>query len=147
MDMSIDEAEHRGRFERGVLLFNRGAFYEAHEDWEALWLEADGEYRLWLQGLIQYAAAFVHFKRGFHARGYARLMQQATEKCDPYQGPTDHVDWPRLRRALEPFIEHGREVERGAELGSGKFPRPPRIEYESGYSPCPLPIEPSDEET
>ena len=146
MDMTIDDAEHRGRFDRAVLLFNRGEFYEAHEDWEALWLEADGAYRLWLQGMIQYAAAFVHFKRGFYPRGFSRLMEQATEKCDPYKGPTDHIDWPALRTQLEPFILHGREVRDGAEMGSGTLPALPQICYEEGYSPSPLPIERTHED-
>ncbi len=146
MDMTIDEAEHRGRFDRAVLLFNQGAFYEAHEDWEALWLEADGPYRLWLQGMIQYAAAFVHFKRGFHARGFARLMQQATEKCDPYTGSTDHIDWPAFRKQLEPFIQHGLDVSNGADMASDALPPLPQIGYEVGYAPAPLPIEESDGE-
>ena len=36
----------RGRFDRAVVLFNAGAFYDAHEDWEDLWHEAEGRERL-----------------------------------------------------------------------------------------------------
>ena len=137
----MSDAEWRGRFDRAVVLFNAGAFYEAHEDWEALWLEAEGAHRLWLQGLIQYAAAFVHFSRGFHASGFHRLMAQATEKVRDYDGFVENMDWPAFWEALQPWITHGQAVAGGAELVAAGLPAPPRIAYVPGYEPRPLPPE------
>ena len=45
-------------FVRGARLFDGGAFFEAHEAWEEEWrVTTDGARRLFLQGLIQVAAA------------------------------------------------------------------------------------------
>ncbi len=44
--------------EEGILLFNRGQFFEAHEVWEDAWRRARDEDRLLLHGLIQVAAGF-----------------------------------------------------------------------------------------
>ena len=43
--------------ENGAALYARGEYFEAHEAWEELWLSLDGEPRLFVQGLIQVAAA------------------------------------------------------------------------------------------
>ena len=141
-DMS--DEEWRGRFDRAVVLFNAGAFYEAHEDWEALWLEAEGEHRLWLQGLIQIAAAFVHYARGFHASGFHRLMAQAHDKVHAYAGFTEHMDWTTFWDDMQPWIAHGKAVADGAPLRAPALPAPPRIGYEPPYEPRPLPIEPEE---
>jgi len=145
-DPALDEERARGRFDRAVAYWNAGRFWHAHEDWEDLWNEAHGAHRLWLQGLIQYAAAFVHFDRGFYARGFARLMEQATEKVRDYAGPTHHLDWPRLERDLAPWTEHGRRVGRGEELRASAPGDPPHIHYVPGYVPDPLPPEEDDQE-
>lgn len=138
-DMS--DEEWRGRFDRAVVLFNEGEFYEAHEDWEAMWLEAEGAHRLWLQGLIQYAAAFVHYSRGFHASGFHRLMAQATEKVRGYDGDTENMDFAAFWADMQPWIAHGEAVAAGAELEAPHLAPPPQIGYRSGYEPRPLPPE------
>jgi hypothetical protein len=43
--------------------FNAGAYYEAHDVLEHLWLECTDSSRLFHQGLIQIAGAFVHLKK------------------------------------------------------------------------------------
>ena len=43
----------------GVDLYNFAYWWEAHEAWEGLWHQAEGTYRLFLQGLIQVSAAFI----------------------------------------------------------------------------------------
>ncbi len=129
------------RFDRAVALFNAGAYFEAHEDWEALWHEADGSERRWLQGLIQLAAAFVHFERGFFARGFANLMAEALAKLAPYDGPSWHVDLEQLNEAIRPWAEHARRVARGAPLGDGAPPRRPLVSYRAGHLPDPLPLD------
>ncbi len=72
-----------GALARGVDLFNRGAYWEAHEAWEELWLRAEPELRLFVQGLIQLAAAWHHLRRG-NSRGAQRLFRAGLEKLRPY---------------------------------------------------------------
>ena len=54
------ESEH---YVKGISLFNSGLFWEAHEEWEEIWLEADGTQSEFLQGLIQCAAALLKYSR------------------------------------------------------------------------------------
>lgn len=51
--------------EEGVLLFNRGQFYDAHEVWEDLWrATSDPMLKTCQQGLIQAAVGLHHLGRG-----------------------------------------------------------------------------------
>ena len=43
----------------GLDAFDDGRFFEAHEHWEDVWRVVSGPERLWIQGLIQLAAALV----------------------------------------------------------------------------------------
>ena len=61
--------------------FARGAYFEAHELWEAVWRGARAPERRWLGGLIQLAAARHQLARG-NARGARRLLDQALAKLD-----------------------------------------------------------------
>ncbi len=67
----------------GRALYDRGAFWDAHEAWEEAWQEESGEVRLLLQGLIQVAAAmhkaFVQRQPG----SCCKLLTSALQKLDP----------------------------------------------------------------
>ena len=54
-------------FAEGVRLFNQANFFEAHELWEDKWNKAEGEERIFYQGLIQAAVALCHVQRGNYA--------------------------------------------------------------------------------
>ncbi len=63
--MSLDWT--RGNLQEGLRCFHSGAFFEAHEHWESVWLAAQEPEKTFLQGLIQVAASFHHFQRGNYA--------------------------------------------------------------------------------
>jgi hypothetical protein len=62
-----------------VDLFNHAYWWEAHEAWEGLWSHAEGTQRLFLQGLIQLAAALLKHRLQ-SARGCVRLARGARDK-------------------------------------------------------------------
>ena len=73
------------RMQRGRAAFDGGHFFEAHELWEEVWRELDGEERRLVQGLIQIAAGLHHRARG-RSRPAARLVTKGLEKlsrCPP----------------------------------------------------------------
>ncbi|MDJ0973758.1 MAG: DUF309 domain-containing protein [Planctomycetota bacterium] len=144
--MDAQNATDQRKFDRAVAYFNAGRYYEAHEDWEDLWNEAEGAHRLWLQGLIQYAAAFVHFSRGYYPRGFSVLMRQATEKVEGYDGDTHQIQWPRLADDLGVWISHGEQVGAGADLVADAPGPVPLIHYVDGFQPDPLPLEDDDDD-
>jgi len=69
--------------ERGVGLFNRGLYWEAHEAWEQLWLELEDEPKLFLQGLIQLAAAYHKATVQMQPSGCVKLHRSALVKLTP----------------------------------------------------------------
>lgn len=48
------------RFQTGCDHFNAAEYFEAHEVWEDMWVEAHGPRHAFLQGLIQIAVALHH---------------------------------------------------------------------------------------
>jgi hypothetical protein len=71
-------------FAKGLEEFRAGRFFEAHEAWELLWKDSMGDDRVFLQGLIQLAAALVHIGRGNSAAA-TRLLALAKEKLDRFE--------------------------------------------------------------
>jgi hypothetical protein len=135
----------RGLFDRAVSYWNRELFFEAHEDWETLWIEAEGDHREWLQGLIQFAAALHHAARGRTASGFVKLMRSAAEKSASYGGDTHGIDFVDLWRQLEPWRAHAEKVAAGTPLGDGAPATFPVVRYKSGVEPAPLPDEPFED--
>jgi predicted metal-dependent hydrolase len=74
------------RYREFVRLFNREEFFEAHDVLEELWRESGGSDRDFYQGLIQFAAALEHRRRG-NLRGAAGVVESARRHLLPY-GPT-----------------------------------------------------------
>jgi predicted metal-dependent hydrolase len=48
----------------GLAEYHAGRYPEAHDLWEVVWRDLDGDERIWLQGLIMLAAAALHSERG-----------------------------------------------------------------------------------
>ena len=135
----------RGLFDRAVAHFNARRFFESHEDWETLWNDADGARRLWLQGLIQMAAALHHVANTGSASGFCKLVRSAREKAERYAGDTEGMDFPAFWAQVTPWIAHGARVEEGAPL-CDRLPPWPTIAYLPGVVPAPYPPEPEDAE-
>jgi predicted metal-dependent hydrolase len=85
-------------FLRGVEHFNALEFWDAHESWEELWLVAESDLVLFLQGLIQVAAAYHHMKRGTF-RGGVRLFDAGLEKLSAFPLRFCGIDRQAVERA------------------------------------------------
>jgi predicted metal-dependent hydrolase len=98
--------EEKGKFLRGVALFNAADYFESHEVWEELWLAASGEERVFLQGLIQVAAALHHHGRG-NLLGMRSLLAAGLTKLDGIPDVYRGIDVARLREDAREWV--GRE--------------------------------------
>jgi predicted metal-dependent hydrolase len=78
MDLPFDP-----RYLAGIVLFNRGDFFEAHEVWEALWMETAGTDKRFYQGLIQAAVGLCHFCNG-NVRGAVKLYHSSRDYMSRY---------------------------------------------------------------
>jgi predicted metal-dependent hydrolase len=79
--MSFDWTE--GELAEGLRCYRGCEFFAAHEHWEAVWLAAQEPEKTFLQGLIQVAAAFHHFRRG-NREGTGSLLRNALRRLDSY---------------------------------------------------------------
>lgn len=84
---------------RGVDQFNTKLFFECHETLEEVWLEEPGEDFLFLQGLIQAAAALHNLHRGRRG-GPSRVITASLDKLERYGDHHLGVDLARFRAAL-----------------------------------------------
>lgn len=71
--------------EQAVQFFNEGKYYEAHEGFEKLWREAQGEERQFFQGLVQASVAF-HFRSQHNMAGGLGMLDLATRNLAGYSG-------------------------------------------------------------
>lgn len=92
------------RLERFAALFNDGAYWEAHEALEPLWLETPPPRRELYRGLIQAAAAMVHWQNG-NRHGMTVLAAKARDKLRQFQPIEDGLQIWGLLFALERCIE------------------------------------------
>jgi predicted metal-dependent hydrolase len=76
---------------KGLEEFRAGRYFEAHEEWELLWKDSAGDEKVFLQGLIQLAAARVHIGRGNPAPA-SRLLALAKEKLDRFEGVQEGIE-------------------------------------------------------
>ncbi len=67
----------------GIELFNDSRFFEAHDYFEALWIESSGRERLFYQGMVQIAVGCFHLLSGNH-RGSLNQFKKGTQKLEKY---------------------------------------------------------------
>jgi predicted metal-dependent hydrolase len=115
----VPKPQYRPGFLAGVEHFNSREFWEAHESWEELWLEAESDLHRFLQGLIQLAAAYHHIKRGTY-RGAARLIDAALTKLEIFPLRFCGID----RAEAESFARRDRErAVREEVLAESEYPQ------------------------
>jgi predicted metal-dependent hydrolase len=99
-------------FARGALLFDSGAFFEAHEAWETGWrVETDPTQRHLLQGLIQVAAGFHKLLAIGSVDSASRLLAKGMAKldaCPPQVGGADVMTFRDGVRACAHDLAAGR---------------------------------------
>ena len=100
-------------FEKGLLFFNSGSYYQAHETWEDLWRVTRGPVRVFYQGLIQAAVGLYHLQRG-NETGARGQIAKSIGHLAGFQDNPHSVDTLVLIEQLQ-------------EIGTDMQPRPVRI--------------------
>jgi uncharacterized protein len=96
----MDQPAYDPRYLAGIVLFNRGDFFEAHEVWESLWMETFGREKQFYQGLIQAAVGLCHFCNG-NLRGAVKLYRSSRDYMERYGSPYLGLDQTRFWRQME----------------------------------------------
>jgi predicted metal-dependent hydrolase len=82
-DSLSQEENHR----LGIVHFNQGRFFQAHEAWETAWKQGKGSPdEEFFKGLSQLGAGYVHYRRG-NPHGAHTLIRRGTRRVGRY-GPS-----------------------------------------------------------
>ena len=110
---------HRSSLIEGIQLFNAQKFWHAHEAWERVWLASEGDYRTFVQGLIQLAAAYHHVQRGTF-RGGVRLFDAALSKLATFPVHFGEIDREDVVAIAE---KHRERIAKGGHIDGGELPK------------------------
>jgi uncharacterized protein len=97
----MDESAYR----RGLELFNRGQFFEAHEVLEDVWRAAPADQKLFFQGLIQLAVGLHHYSTG-NLVGARSLLARGNRNLGRYPKKFAGIKLAELRAAAEACRHH-----------------------------------------
>jgi predicted metal-dependent hydrolase len=125
----ILELAQMEKFRHGITLFNSGEYFRAHEAWEEIWLRVSGRNKLFLQGLIQLAAAFHHLSRN-NLAGAASLLKASLDKLEGFPANHGGINLVDLRKASAKIVSAA------ATIGNRPHFSAPQIEFneETAYA-------------
>ena len=94
-------------FNKGLNLFNRAHFFDAHEVLEDVWrsVPRNQPFRRHVQGVIQLAVAFHHESTGNHV-GARSVLERALRNLNGADNSFPDIDLERLRADLAPWRRH-----------------------------------------
>jgi hypothetical protein len=112
------------RFYRGLEEFNNARFFEAHEVLEDLWHEYRDVDRIFIQGIIQIAAAFYHLQ-SHNIKGAASQFTKGSEKLAHFLPAYKDISVAKL---LEDVRENQERIQQTTSLNFDTI-RYPQIQY------------------
>ena len=95
-----EAAEKEALFQKGLMEYEKGDYFEAHEAWEDLWSDYNLTDRKFIQGLIQLSVSFVHLRNG-NMNGARSLLKKCSEKFQPYQHLQRGINMDELKMGIE----------------------------------------------
>jgi hypothetical protein len=102
---------------QGILLFNDGRYFEAHEELEAAWREERGKVRELYQGILEAAVTYLHIRRGNYD-GAIKVYGRSMRWLDGFPEICRGADVGQLRRDLHAAIA---EIRRLGKARLGEF--------------------------
>jgi hypothetical protein len=127
-------------FKKGVDLFNRARFFDAHEILEDVWRSSprDRPLRRHLQGLVQLAVAFHHVSKGNYL-GAKSVLERALRNLAGADASFPDLDLIRLRAELSLWQPHLNDFAEPSKHGGAVRP-----EIRSEIRPTIRPARPAD---
>lgn len=101
--LSVQAKGYPLKYLEGIDLFNAQRYYEAHEAWEDIWRPATGATKLFYQGLIQAAAALLHYDRQ-NGRGAKLCIDNALKKLESLDSPYMSLNLLEFTATLRTFL-------------------------------------------
>jgi predicted metal-dependent hydrolase len=93
--------------------FNRGLYFEAHDELEQLWLSRRGSPDgAFYKGLIQLAGAFVHLEK-HRTQPAARLLELALGNLGSYHSPHHWLNLVQAKALIGDWLDHLKQSSSG----------------------------------
>lgn len=102
----MSKVDDTSEYLEGIRLFNAGAFWHAHEQWELCWMRSAEPESTFYKGIIQAAAALVHWQRG-NPRGLRRNWEKSRPKLVALPPTTHGIDLSALIADMDRFVIGG----------------------------------------
>jgi len=115
------------QFTKGCEEFDAMDYFEAHETWEALWMEATGARHAFLQCLIQVAVALHHASNG-NLNGSRKLLSRSLSYLEKGRADSCPVDLDVLKDRILEFELGIQSREKGQNVELPYFKLPYRDE-------------------
>lgn len=115
----MDAHEKDRLYKKGLDAFNSARFYDAHEHWEEVWLKTLNPEKIFLQGLIQVAAAFHHHSRA-NLLGTRNLLREGLLKLDRFPEIYGDLEIETLRATVREWLA---DFDAGEIAAGRKIPR------------------------
>src|SRR5262245_34920923 len=104
----MDASSYDPRYLAGILLFNRGDYFEAHEVWVDLWMDTSTADKRFYPGLIQAAVGLCHFCNG-NLRGAIKLYHSGRaymERFGPHHLGLDNAGfWKQMELCFAEVLQ------------------------------------------
>lgn len=91
-------------YARGMHLFNRAEFFDAHEVLEDTWRSAPPANKKFVQGLVQVAVAFHHYSTG-NRLGMRSVLERAVKNLGEPAGAFGKIELAALLQSLSQWRE------------------------------------------
>ncbi len=91
-------------FKKGVEFFNKGYYFEAHDVFEEIWMDARGKSRPFYQGLVQLATGFYHFRMA-NLKGAQSQLKKGCGKLEAFAPQYQMVSVSKLLRSVSACLE------------------------------------------
>jgi len=105
--MDNSTASYDPRYLAGIVLFNEGEYFEAHEVWESIWMDTAGPDKRFYQALIQAAVGLCHFCNG-NVRGAVKLYHSSCDYMSRYSSPHLGLDiagfWEQMQTCFAELL-------------------------------------------
>jgi len=107
---------------KGLMLFNEGRYFEAHEDLEIAWREETGKVREMYQGILEAGVTYLHIRRN-NLAGALKVHSRSIRRLKDWPEVCRGTHVGQLRRDLDAIIAEGVRLgpSRMGELDPGLF--------------------------
>jgi len=123
--ISVPQPEFPEEYLKGISLFNRRDFYQAHEEWEEQWKRHAESGNDFYKGIIQIAVAFLHWERA-NPKGAIKMWKSGSAYLVKFKSPHMGIDldsWlGKVDSLFSPWAEHWTSGDAFPQLDSAKVP-------------------------